>query len=328
MANIRLISGNTEKTVRTEKGTSLLSLIRDNGFFIEALCSGEGKCGKCTVNINGNPQLACKKMIDADISVIIPDSENIFQDNKIAAPSGYGNLNPIIKKIILDINKDEREPYLSDFEFIGRLLRKQGITVSGPDNIPLIAEISRISHLDKKAAIFLTEKNQSYEIIDISENYDEKNVGLAIDIGTTTVSITLIDLENGRLANSISFYNPQIIYGADIIHRIIFAQKNENHKLLKDRLIDEIQMAIRHFFVWNQVQPDEIKAVAVSGNTTMIHFFLGLPSRFIREEPYSPAARSFPPLKAFSTLNLLNKSRLFILPCPRITSAETLCPES
>ncbi|MFC1755148.1 ASKHA domain-containing protein [Thermoproteota archaeon] len=149
----------------------------------------------------------------------------------------------------------------------------------------------------------------------VGERKDCKNLGIAIDIGTTTISIVLLDIESGDIIDNISFYNPQIIYGADIIHRIIFSQKGDGAKLLQKKIVDELIKSISYLGSKNEIDLREVKSVAISGNTTMIHLLLKLDAKYIREAPYSPIATEFEPFYTDENFNLLPKAKVFIAPC-------------
>ena len=154
-----------------------------------------------------------------------------------------------------------------------------------------------------------------YEIVDILEGTNLKNLGIAIDLGTTTISIALLDLDSGIFIDSITFYNPQTIYGADIIHRIVFAQKNDGAEILQKKVLEELNQSISSLCLKNNLSYNEIKSLVLSGNTTMIHLFLGLPSKFIRETPYSPVMQKFPILNSNSFIDIIKKGKLFVMPC-------------
>ncbi|MCB4791234.1 MAG: ASKHA domain-containing protein [Elusimicrobia bacterium] len=134
------------------------------------------------------------------------------------------------------------------------------------------------------------------------------NLGAAIDLGTTTICIELLELNKGKIVDSITFYNPQIIYGADIIHRIVFAQKGDNAQLLQKNVIDEIRMAINDLCLKNNFRLEDVKAAVIAGNTTMIHLAMGLPTKDIREKLYLPAPDKYP------EVNILKDGKIFIIP--------------
>ncbi|MDR2517086.1 MAG: ASKHA domain-containing protein [Spirochaetaceae bacterium] len=114
--------------------------------------------------------------------------------------------------------------------------------------------------------------------------------GLAIDIGTTTVSMALIDLELGDIVAIGSAGNGQIRYGADVINRIIESGRPGGLERLHTAVTREcIEPLIERLCESAGINRDQIYRVAVAANTTMTHFFMGVPGEYIRLEPYIPA---------------------------------------
>ncbi|MDR2467517.1 MAG: ASKHA domain-containing protein [Spirochaetaceae bacterium] len=123
--------------------------------------------------------------------------------------------------------------------------------------------------------------------------------GLAIDIGTTTVSLLLVDLTTGRPIAAASGGNAQIRFGADVINRIIESTKPGGLERLRCAIIDEcLSPLIRRLCASAGLDTGCVYRVAVAGNTTMTHLFLGTPPEFLRLEPYVPAFFDTPRLNA------------------------------
>jgi len=139
--------------------------------------------------------------------------------------------------------------------------------------------------------------------------------GIAMDLGTTTVSMALIDMDKAAVAGSVSFYNPQIMYGADVISRIVYSLGGNGRAVLKDAIVSETGRAILHLCAESGVSPDSVGELVMAGNTTMQHLFLGLEARFIREEPFHPIMTVFPVRPAAEFFPGLSNAELHLLPC-------------
>lgn len=114
--------------------------------------------------------------------------------------------------------------------------------------------------------------------------------GLAIDIGTTTVSMLLIDLETGEIAAQGSAGNGQIRYGADVISRIIESTRPGGLERLRAAITPEcIEPLVRRICATAGIPEDRVYRAAVAANTTMTHFFMGVQAEHLRLEPYVPA---------------------------------------
>jgi uncharacterized 2Fe-2S/4Fe-4S cluster protein (DUF4445 family) len=114
--------------------------------------------------------------------------------------------------------------------------------------------------------------------------------GLAIDIGTTTVSMLLVDLETGNMISSGSAGNGQIRYGADVITRIIESVRPGGLGRLRTAITEECTEPLIHSLCDAAgISANRIYRVALAANTTMTHLFLGVSPEYLRLEPYVPA---------------------------------------
>ena len=156
--------------------------------------------------------------------------------------------------------------------------------------------------------------NARGRIFDI-RSINTKGYGLAVDLGTTTVDILLVDITNGDIKARASAYNQQMTYGSDIIHRIIAAGKKSNLKNLKKLALRTINDVIDGFCAEMNIQPEEIAGVSLAGNTTMIHLLLQIDPANIRLHPYVPATTE-PPVYSAGEIGIKanNQAPVFIAP--------------
>jgi len=119
--------------------------------------------------------------------------------------------------------------------------------------------------------------------------------GLAVDIGTTSVVASLLDLDHGTTLATRGTFNRQARYGDDVITRIIHAGESpQGLEDLNAAVVESINELVDGITATAGVRATDIRAVVAAGNTTMEHLFLRLPPDFIRLEPYIPAAIEFP----------------------------------
>jgi len=112
-------------------------------------------------------------------------------------------------------------------------------------------------------------------------NCDGPLHGLAIDVGTTTVAIRLVNLETGELVARSAFENPQRFGGSNVMARIHFDTQNPG-RLLQRTLLSYLGHAIEEF----PVDPLTIYEVVVAGNSTMRDLFFGLDVHGIGQKPF------------------------------------------
>ncbi|MES0363578.1 MAG: ASKHA domain-containing protein [Desulfobacteria bacterium] len=121
-----------------------------------------------------------------------------------------------------------------------------------------------------------------------------QNLAVALDVGTTTISAQLIDLKAGKVMAEHAEYNGQIQYGADVITRMVFAQKSEGAETLQTVVVSSINQVIDELLEQSGSSKSSISCIVSAGNTTMTHLLLGMETRYIREAPYVPAANFMP----------------------------------
>ena len=119
---------------------------------------------------------------------------------------------------------------------------------------------------------------------------DTAIAGCAIDIGTTTVTMVLTDLQTGKLLAKGSSGNGQIRYGADVINRIIEQGRAGGKKKLQDAIIKEtLTPIIANLCKTADISARSILRLAIGANTTMNHLLLGVDAEPVRMEPYIPS---------------------------------------
>ncbi len=129
-------------------------------------------------------------------------------------------------------------------------------------------------------------------------NRTDRNFGAAIDIGTTTVTVWLVDLESGEVLAQASDYNGQIARGEDVISRIIYAKKPGHLAELQDLVVGTINRLLKATCKQAGVSTEELFKLTIAGNTTMIHLLLAVPPESIRLTPYVPVVNHPPTLTA------------------------------
>jgi len=149
-----------------------------------------------------------------------------------------------------------------------------------------LPELLRKNDFNLRCILFKDHKK--WCLAGITENDDKIVAGLAVDLGTTTVVLRLIDLSTGLALAESSFNNPQISIGPDILTRLHFAEKENGLYELNRLIIDGLNRAITELCKSCDISPSGIYLISVAGNTAMTHLFLRLNPRFLIREPYIP----------------------------------------
>jgi uncharacterized 2Fe-2S/4Fe-4S cluster protein (DUF4445 family) len=134
------------------------------------------------------------------------------------------------------------------------------------------------------------------EILDLYEsqspilcNRDINGYGLAVDIGTTTIAFELADMKTGARAGTYTMVNSQRTYAADVITRIQLASEGQQDNL-KNCLLNDICQGINNITALTCVPLHAVRAMAVAGNTTMLHLLLGMPCDSLGKFPFTPVS--------------------------------------
>jgi uncharacterized 2Fe-2S/4Fe-4S cluster protein (DUF4445 family) len=122
--------------------------------------------------------------------------------------------------------------------------------------------------------------------------------GIACDIGTTTISLRLVNCASGKTETVESDYNGQLSRGADVISRIEYGRSAERREELRQLVLTTVNRLVEAVCGRSSVSSRSITAVSIAGNSTMIHCFLGLDAKYLREYPYVPSVKHVPPLSA------------------------------
>ncbi len=309
------------------EGEILLQIAQRNNVAIDAPCSGNGSCGKCRVRLlsgkldaqrtrhiseeefaDGWRLACCSKIVD-DIVVEVPDIASAYRSRMKVADLSTGKEVEIFEQSraqvlaagieqknsmdILDIVMDAPtlDDTMPDNERIVWAIKAE----TGVEKVRLpylvmrkLAEVLREGDFHVKCVIRRTASDIFvYDVMPATE--DVIIGGLAIDIGTTTVSAILLDMQTGKILGKASSGNGQIRYGADVINRIIESTKPGGRKRLQEAIVKEtINPMIREMCRAAEFRADHIYRMSIASNTTMNHLLMGVSSDSIRTEPYIP----------------------------------------
>lgn len=309
-------------------GENLLEVARKTNVAIDAPCNGNAACGKCKVRLLGGEldskkthhisdeeyaggwRLACCSKVCADVEVMVPDIASayksrmkvadlsspdeikIFDDLKEQVLQAGIALKNDMKVITLQMNEPTLDDTMPDNERFTRALRAQtGVNVIRISYTALnkLAFVLRKSQFEIQ--VVLRETTKDLFVYDVFEK--EKNVivgGMAVDIGTTTVSAIIIDMLTGEILAKGSAGNGQIRYGADVINRIIESEKPGGREKLQKAVIDEtINPLIDTMCRQAHLDHSQIYRLCIASNTTMNHLLLGVFADPVRMEPFVPS---------------------------------------
>jgi len=335
-------------TADVARGSTVLDAAREAGVLITAICGGDGICGRCRVlvrsgevrteptallsrdEIRAGYTLACQTRVIGDVIIDVPaetsgEGAQILADadaERFRALSGAAGdepslpHDPLVRKLPLEIPPPTLQNNLGCRE---RLLREIHRTVDVPRlqiGLKVLQALPTVLRdADWRVTATLGRRGEIAELIQV-EPGDRAGggLGLAIDIGTSTVVVHLVDLATGKTIDAEARYNSQMPFGAEVTRRIIHAER-EGGDALREAIVGDINDLTGLLVSRAQVELHDIVAAFAAGNTTMLHFLLGLNPASIRKSPYVPSATAPPPVRAAETGIRINpRGLLYTMP--------------
>lgn len=335
---------------------SLLEIARSANVAIDAPCSGNGSCGKCRVKLLEGElespktghisdeeyaqgwRLSCASKVRSDVTVLVPDIASAYQSRMktadLSSPQEVAIFEALQEKIrqagisfsnqfrrhSLPLIEPTLEDTMPDNERVERALREFGYS-DVVLTYPVLKKLSAVlRENDWQVQICGEEKDGTFTAMDIGADDGSAMLACAIDIGTTTVTGVLVNVETGEVLSKASSGNGQIRYGADVINRIIEQTKPGGRKKLQDAIIKEtLTPLIAVMLQQAGAAKDRIVRLCIAGNTTMNHLLLGVDADPVRMEPYIPTFFRYQGLRA-QDLGLPANPAAAVLLAPNIGS--------
>ncbi|MBS3948766.1 MAG: DUF4445 domain-containing protein [Dethiobacter sp.] len=334
-----------------EAGTSILQAAMLAGLELKSNCGGAGTCGRCQVRIKdgfvkdeaagdnapqvcpASPVLACQTLVDGHVVVDVPQDSrlalhqvllgerDVLKEQDIVLGQVY-KLQPLCRKIRLTLAEPTLVGNFSDWSRLQTALREEFACSKIHISLPVLRTLpetlrtgawqvtATVVELDGCADVVLLEPGHSLR----------PAFGLAIDIGTTTVVVYLLDLETGLTLGKKGTYNKQARFGEDVITRIVYAtEKEQGLSELHEAVIATVNQLIAELLAENGISGQDVHLAVVAGNTTMTHLFFALSPKYIRLEPYIPLS-SFPPPARAAELGLTVNPHAYVVSFPAVAS--------
>ena len=330
------IEGGATVVMEAQAGDNLLELARRANVAIDAPCSGNGSCGKCRVKLldgqvetipsrhisaeefEAGWRLSCNCKVLTDCTVFVPDIASayqsrmktadlsspkevaIFEDCQAQLKASGIDFSNNFRSILVSMSEPTLDDTMPDVErFTWAVQDALGVEKVEVPFAVMVKLASTLRAHNWTVCVKGHLLGNTFQCMEICAPEDNKIVGCAIDIGTTTVTMVLVDLENGKILAKGSSGNGQIRYGADVINRIIQQGKEGGKKKLQDAIIKEtLNPIIATLCRTAGISARSILQLCVAANTTMNHLFVGVDAEPVRMEPYIPSFFSWEGLLA------------------------------
>ena len=341
----------SQQMAAVEDGETLLEAAERADVYVNSICGGEGLCGKCRLilqrgevvsqptalltrdEIRQGYVLACQTKVYSDVVVEVPPESRLEGRPQLAkeeairfaglAPPREGakvyEFDPLGQKQLLEMNPPTLQDSLADRERTFRAIYQKyhhPVMQTGLVNLRGLAKMLREN--DWRITATLGQRGGTLEVVQFEAgDKSHHNYGVAMDIGTTTLSANLVDLASGEILGTQACYNSQMRYGEDVISRIIYAAEEGGLERLGETVSADINTLVFALVEEAGVELRDVTYMVVVGNTTMIHFLLRLEASNIRREPYIPTA-THPPVIRATEVGITINGRGLLCPLPGV----------
>ncbi|WP_420564243.1 ASKHA domain-containing protein [Thalassobaculum sp.] len=334
-------------------GTPVLQAARALGVDIDSVCGGRGLCGRCQVTLSeGNftkfqvdsraahlseparnelryrekrglapgRRLSCSAQLLGNVVIDVPETSQVHrQIVRKRAEVRAIEINPIHKLHYVEVREPDMHEPSGDFRRLCESLREQwpdwGIADDVTCDLPVLGYLQKaLRQGDWKVTVCLREGRR---VTGVWPGFKEKIYGLAVDIGSTTMSAHLCDLATGEVAASSGVMNPQIRFGEDLMSRVSYVMMNPGGEVELTRVVRE---AVNHLS--SQVAQEagiaveDIVDLVFVGNPIMHHLMLGIDPTELGGAPFALAIDTAVNVHAGELgISLHPDARAYGLPC-------------
>lgn len=263
--NLTVNIGEKQVILRAAAGENILNILKKNDIYVSAYCNGRGSCGKCGI------------IVESGQLEITAEDRKFFDEAQLK--SGYRlscKAVPTEDVTIRMISSEE-----DDFEVLSSHGAKtsdarRGYTDGangGNRNQNNINDTNAVSDVCQEDMPASTGAHAVY--------------GIAVDIGTTTISMDLINLATGISIADDNRINRQRAFGADVISRIQ-ASVNGDKEALRKSIIKDLTTGFEHLVSESGIAPSQVEKIVIGANTTMCHLLLGYDCDTLGVFPFEP----------------------------------------
>ncbi len=303
-------------TVEAPEGTPLVRLFWQSGLAFETPCGGFGVCGKCLIRFLDNTappptmeeqrhlspaelaegwRLACQHTLDKEVTLFVPEeSRPSIAQILTTAIERQTELQPAVRRWIVSVPPPSTADERSDAQRLADALRQQhGVLVTNASfPLPVLRSLPSVLRQGATVAILgHISSPDSCTVLSVQPGSEPLRplLGMAFDIGTTTLVGYLVDLETGEELCCAARLNPQVTFGDDVVSRLCFAMEQTNGlRQLQQAVVRGMNEIISECCQVAKVEPSDIYELVCVGNTAMLHLLLGVDPTPLALAPYVP----------------------------------------
>ena len=333
-------------------GTTVLQAARTLGVDIDSVCGGRALCGRCQVNVGVGEfakhgivssadslcgvtavetryaakkglgegrRLSCQSVLERDVVIDVPPESQVHnQLVRKDADDRQIEMDPVIRLCLVEVREPDMHEPSGDFRRVVEALKSQW-----PERVS--GEISADLHiLQTLQPVLRAGKWQvtvalrdGHHVIAIWPGLKDRVAGVAIDVGSTTMSAHLCDMVTGDVLASSGAMNPQIRFGEDLMSRVSYGIMNPGgHVEMTKAVIEGLQKLISGAAEQSGMTADDVVEIVLVGNPVMHHLLLGIDPLELGGAPFALAVDTSLEFRADELgLDVNRGARVYILPC-------------
>ena len=343
------------KRGRFPVGTPVLDAARELGVYVESVCGGRGICGRCQIEpqfghfakhgitstegsispwtakeeryvakreaLKGARRLSCSTLIEGPLVVDVPADAVIAQQTiRKAADARIIRRNPAVQLAYVEVEEPDMHHPLGDLDRLKAALERDwgwSDILVAQQILPEVQGTLRRGGWKATAAIHKDLESGRPTLIALYPGLRNEALGIACDIGSTTIALHLSSLLSGQTLASAGTSNPQIRFGEDLMSRVSYVMMNPNGR---EAMTKAVRVAINGLVqqVCNEAQaePADILDAVFVGNPIMHHLFLGIDPTELGGAPFALAVSgSVHTWASELELEMNEGTRVYVLPC-------------
>ena len=350
--DVKIVFTPSGRQGQVAKGTNLLQAARQLGVDVDSVCGGRAMCGRCQVNVgdgsfakhgiesskahlseasasearyaekrNLSPdrRLACQCTIEGDLVIDVPAESQVHnQLVRKEADNRTIMLNPPVRLCFIEVREpDMHEPSGDLCRVIEALESQWSDRITGPITCDMHVLRTLQPALRKGKWQVTVALREGHEIIAVWPGLKDRILGAAVDVGSTTMSAHLCDMNSGEVLASTGIMNPQIRFGEDLMSRVSYGLMNPGGAEEMTQAVQEgLQQLIQGGAEQAGMSADDVLEVVLVGNPVMHHLLLGIDPIELGGAPFALAVDTSTQVRADEiNLKLHAGSRVYVLPC-------------
>ena len=338
------------KRGRFADGTNLLAAARALGVDLDSVCGGRGICGRCQIVVSegefakhgivsradhltafSEPEerfrglrglaedrrLGCHAEVRGDLVVDVPPESQVHrQVVRKEADAHPIEVDPVVRLHYVEVREPDLADPSGDLQRLSEALEREwGLTGLAADP-HVLADLQRTLRAGGWTCTVAVHDGNT--IVAVHAGFHDRALGVAFDVGSTTVAGHLCDLETGEVLASAGAMNPQIRFGEDLMSRVSYVMMNPGSEAeLTAAIRSCVDGLIRELCESATEDPVDVLALTVVGNPIMHHLFLGLDPTELGGAPFALATDEAVHRRA-RELDLTAPNagaRVYLLPC-------------